>query len=109
MKRFLTVLIFVASSLIADEVGNLETLIATTQSQLIKQQKTLELFKQFQNARAAFVAQPESARLGTVLVRAAMQLHEAIDTAHLAHLFPIEFLEEVAFFSDVGQTHHIRR
>lgn len=51
---------------------------------------------------------PDDARLGAQLVRVSMQLHAHIVAAHLTHLFTADFIEEIAFFNDVGQQHRMR-
>jgi len=108
-KIFLFFILAFFPSLQADEIATLETLIVTTKIQLERQQQALVLLKQFQQVRTAFIASSDDAKLGTQLVRVAMQLHQVIQESHLNQLFSKEFLEEIAFFNDVGETNRIKK
>ena len=108
--RFLLVLSFISASLFGqstivdyDEIGIVEALIETTSRNLAQQQKLLESLIEFKQARAAFVAEPTSAKLATKLVKNAMSLYEKIEQNHCLHLFPPHFIEEINFFNQVGQ------
>jgi len=104
--KFLLVLAFLFSSLLAapqDEILVLEELINTTQSNLNAQQLLLKKMLEFKEAREAFLADPDSGKLATALVKRAMHLQAHLEKEHLAHLFSTDFLMELSFYNQVGK------
>lgn len=109
MKRFSLLLLFAITPLFGSELETLETLIETTKTQLGRQEKALELLKEFQAVRTSFLASEDDPRLATRMVRVAMALHETIEQGHLSYVFGQDFLEEIAYFNDMGNLHRIKR
>jgi|ERR1700733_3802883 len=106
MQYYTLVTLFLVSPLLAapqDELLVIEQLIETTKKNLDTQQELLKMTLEFNQAREAFISDPESSRLATTLVKRAMRLRSHLEKEHLIHLFSSEFLEELAFYDRVGR------
>ncbi len=105
MKLVLALLLF-ASPLVAaphDEVLVVEELIATTEKNLKAQEELLKQLHNYHSARDAFIADPESSKRATALVKRAMRLQTHIEQEHLSQLFSSDFLTELSFYNQVGK------
>jgi hypothetical protein len=91
-----------------EEILVIEQLIETTKKNLEAQQTLLKLVLEVYQAREAFIADPESGKLATTLVKKAMSLHSHLEKEHLSHLFSSGFLEELAFYNRVGKQQYAR-
>lgn len=100
--KFLLIIAFLSSPLIADEIATLNELIEVTEKNLEHQKKTRELLIAFKQARLDFMNDPDNARKGTLMVRYAMELYREIEQQRLTHLFPPDFVYELQFFTEVG-------
>lgn len=110
--KFLLTALFLFSSLLAapqDEILVIEELIETTKKNLETQEELLKIVSAFNQAREAFLADPDSGRLATGLVKRAMVLQNYLDKEHLAHLFSNDFIRELAFYYQVGRHYTTRR
>lgn len=107
MKVILAALFLFASAFAApqDEVLVLEELIASTRKNLEGQQQLLSLIQEFNQSREAFLADPDSGKLATALVRRAMRLHGLLEKERLSYLFSSDFLQEIAFYTSVGKSY----
>lgn len=102
---------FISSSLFAemaplqeqDEVIVLKRLIEVSKNNLLEQEELLKEVVLFKKKREDFIKDPTSAKLATMLVKTAVRLNEKIQKSHLTHLFSTSLLEEIKFFSEVGQ------
>ncbi|MCH9608575.1 MAG: hypothetical protein S4CHLAM45_11530 [Chlamydiales bacterium] len=103
MKLFRLFFILLATPLIADEVETLQELIETTQKNLEGQLQAMQELKAYKEMRGHFLADPDNGKLGTLMVRRAMKLFQELEAQHLAHLFPTEFVDELRFFTQVGE------
>ncbi len=104
--RFLLATLFIFSSLYGapqDEIEVIQELIQGTKKNLESQQHLLNLTLSFNNAREDFLENPDSARFASKLVKEAVQLQNHLVKEHLTHLFSAEFLEELAFYNQVGR------
>ncbi len=104
--KLLLASIFLFTPLLAapqDEILILEELIETTKKNLDTQQQALKILIAFKDAREAFIANPDSGKLATALVKRAIRLYNLIEDEHLAHLFSQDFLMEIAFYNQVGK------
>jgi len=86
-----------------DELLVIEELIQTTKKNLDSQQKLHTLVVEFNQSREAFIANPDSGRLATALVKQAMRLYNYLQKEHVTHLFSSDFLSELAFYNQVGK------
>lgn len=100
LLAFLFLPIFAAPQ---DEILVIEELIDTTKKNLDSQQKLHTMIVEFKQAREAFIANPDSGKLATKLVRQAMRLQNYLQKEHVSHLFSSDFLQELAFYNQVGK------
>lgn len=114
MKKLLLVSFFALSYLYADssvveqdEINTLTELINATKRNLHSQQNLLKMVIEFKQARSAFMNDPSSAKLATLLVKKAMCVHQEIEKEHLTHLFSSSFLSEIIFFNQIGEQQHL--
>lgn len=90
-----------------DEINTLTELINATKQNLHTQQNLLKMVIEFKQARNAFISDPSSAKLATLLVKKAMRVHQEIEKEHLTHLFSSSFLTEIIFFNQIGEQQHL--
>lgn len=104
--KFLIPIFFVFSTLplvgADEEIEVLQDLISVTQKSLNAQKELLTALVKFKVARNAFVEEPTSRKLATILVKTAMVVYKKIEEEHLAHLFSSDFLTEIQFFNQLG-------
>lgn len=91
-----------------DEVEILEGLIQVTKKSLAEQETLLKEMTHFRVCRENFLDNPESAKSATTLVKAALCLNRLIKEGDWTHLFSKDFLEEIAFYTDVGKQHGLK-
>jgi len=92
-----------------DEVAVLLSLIESSKKTLEEQQKLLKLFIEYKKTREAFIEDPTSARLATMLVKISARVYDEIEKNHLSHLFSADFISELRFFAQVGQQQGISK
>lgn len=105
MKLLLASLLLSATLAAAphEEVLVIEQLIATTQKNLYSQEELLRTLNAYNTTRDAFIANPDSSKLATLLVKKAMRLQSHLEKEHLSHLFSSDFLTELSFYNQVGK------
>ncbi len=105
MKLLLATLLLSATLAAAphEEVLVIEELIATTQKNLRSQEALLQALNAYNHARDAYLADPDSSKRATLLVKRAMHLQSHLVREHLSHLFSPDFLTELAFYHQVGK------
>ena len=86
-----------------EAVDVVQELISSSEKNLKGQRRLLTSIESFYQAREAFIADSNNARIGTDLVQIAIRVEREMKEENLAHLFPTSFLEEVRFFSRVGK------
>ena len=92
-----------------DEIIVIEQLIETTQKNLNAQQTLLKLLLEFDQAKGVYITDPDNGKLATALVKRAMRLHKHLEKERLHHLFPSDFLVELAFFNQVGKNQIVQK
>lgn len=103
MMKYLLSLALLTSSLFADDdLEIMRELIQSTKKNLTTQEAVLKHMTLFTQLRAAFIADPTSAKIATQLVKTAMTLHAELENENLSHLFSSDFLTELTFFNQVG-------
>lgn len=104
--RLLIPIFFVLSSIpllsYDEEVLIVQELIKATQNNLKAQNELLSSLIKFKQARQAFIEDPTSRKLATLLVKTAMAVQNQIENEHLAHLFSQDFLSEIQFYNQLG-------
>lgn len=86
-----------------DEIEIIQELVKVTQQKLTSHEKLLQQVIQFKKIRMQFIADPNSRKLATALVRSAEKINAEIQLQQLYYLFNEQFLKEIRFFAQVGQ------
>ena len=105
MKLLLATLLLSATLAAAphEEVLVIEELIETTQKNLRSQEALLQALNAYNHARDAYLADPDSGKKATLLVKRAIYLQSHLAKEHLSHLFSPDFLTELTFYNQVGK------
>lgn len=105
MKYFISIIfifITIAGSSAEEDIITLQELIKTTQNNLKAQQELLASIIKFKEARKAFVDDPTSSKLATILVKRATEAKKQIQKENLHYLFSQDLLTELDFFNKVA-------
>ena len=105
MRKFLllTIIFLNLGPLFAeDEILAVENLIVVTESQLQKQKELKNLIVLFEQQKQLFMKGDQSKSLAGRLLKNASQILSLVKENHLQHLFPSEYMEELALFSSMA-------
>lgn len=86
-----------------DEMLVIEELISATKRNLASQEELMRKLVAFKGAREAYLANPDSGKYATSLVKQAMQLHQHLEKERVSHLFSNDFLTELSFYNKIGK------
>jgi hypothetical protein len=90
------------SSLLRDEVEAISKLIDEQMKHLRKETELKELMVLFRSQKDEFMAGNQTQKHARAMVSTAREILEGINHEHIAHLFPVEYLEELVFFASVA-------
>lgn len=85
-----------------DELSILEGVLARTLKQLDNQKKLKDLMIQFKIQKKAFAQGNETKQHAFEMVKTASQILDILSDEQLKHLFPSDYLEELALFSSIA-------
>lgn len=85
-----------------DELSILESLLIRTLKQLDNQKKLKDLMIQFKIQKKVFAQGNETKQHAFEMVKTASQILDLLSDEQLKHLFPSEYLEELALFSSIA-------
>ena len=85
-----------------DEIKILDKLISVEEIRLVKQKHIREMMRLFQKQKEEFIAGNQSQKHAFAMVSNARNILTEIKEDHLSYLFPVEYLEELVFFSSIA-------
>lgn len=92
-----------------DEITAIDKLLASTQKQLRTQTHLRELMVELLRNRQAFAQGDHSKQRANLLLQEAREVLAIISEEHLQYVFPIDYLDELNFFSSIAGKNGIKR
>jgi len=90
-------------------VEAIEQLIASTQTRLEEERHLRRLLIQVQEEKEKFIKGEQTRACAARLSAAAQGAIQKIEQEHLHHLFSSEYMEELQFFSSIGDRHVLKK
>lgn len=91
------------SPLAEDEIKRLEDWIQITEEQLELQKKLKKLMIEFRLQKDQFTSGNENKSFIANMIKTAKEIFILIRQAHIEHLFPSDYLKELALFKSIGE------
>ncbi len=92
-----------AASELSEEFAPLYRLIEVNRENLQNEEKLLTLLEEYREARDLFIADSESKKRASRLVRKAHEVNQEIAVLHLETLFSASLLEEIRLFASLAK------
>src|SRR3989304_7230164 len=89
-----------------EELKAITHLIEVTEKQLVNQKALKQLMITFQEQKREFLKGKEEKKIGFQMAQTAQKILSIIEAEHLRELFPITYLEELTFFSNLLKKNH---
>lgn len=85
------------------ELKRLEDWIHTTEKHVELQKKLKKLMIEFRAQKDQFIAGNENKAFVAQMIKTAKEIFLLVKEAHIEHLFPSDYLKELALFKSIGE------